>query len=279
MICFVTIIYSIEAQSLNKILVEPVDLDGIIVDRRCGSPSLGVLVVSSEIPGLIFELNMPDRLRNVVFDGARNEYVLCVEPTDRLYWITIRGQGYEEINFEVRNVRTGHPQIFRALSIEEEKPCWEEHWRTGNAHFANSQYVEARTYYNLATECHDLPTVNELSQKITDATRAINSRRDADNDFSRGSYDMAKRGYETLISLNPNDHFARERLAECNRRIEYAEAEARRTARRNNFRNFLDNASSSSSSSSGTTTRSSSSGSSSTYTPPRRNVSTGTGTR
>jgi len=106
-------LFSVKAQILKQFAVEESSESVSRVFIECGSPSLGVLVFKSAIEGLQFELNMPTRLDNVTYNNQRNEYVLCVQPTDRLYWVTITGQGYESVDFEVRNIQPSVAQYFK----------------------------------------------------------------------------------------------------------------------------------------------------------------------
>jgi len=106
--CFLFLVFSTKAQTLKELVVEkaPRESGSSLYTSTC-DPALGVLVFQSAIPGLQFKLNMPTNLINVEYDREMNEYVLCVKPTDRQYWITITGPEYKPINIEVKNVEKG----------------------------------------------------------------------------------------------------------------------------------------------------------------------------
>jgi len=111
-LCFLCLVFSTKAQTLRQFIVEETQGEGLFT-QSCNSPAMGVLVFKSAIVGLHFELNLPTRLINVNYNRQRNEYVLCVQPTDRQYWVTIAGQGYESVDFEVKNIQQGIAQFFR----------------------------------------------------------------------------------------------------------------------------------------------------------------------
>jgi tetratricopeptide (TPR) repeat protein len=93
--------------------------------------------------------------------------------------------------------------------------CYFEHLNKGNKFFANTQYADAKTEYYLALECADVPEDNDLSKKIEDAGAALDSKKNADKDYNAGFYIEAKREYEKLYGLNPNDDYPAKRIAAC----------------------------------------------------------------
>ena len=97
--------------------------------------------------------------------------------------------------------------------------CYFKHLNQGNKFFANTQYADAKSEYYLALECSDVPDKNDLSKKIDDAGTALDAKRAADNYYNSGKYLEAKKEYEKLRGLNPNDNYPIERIAICDLRI------------------------------------------------------------
>jgi tetratricopeptide (TPR) repeat protein len=96
--------------------------------------------------------------------------------------------------------------------------CYFEHLNKGNNFFTNTQYEDAKTEYNLALECSDVPEDNDLRTKIDNAGTAFDCKQAADSYFNAGQYVEAKHEYEKLRGLNPNDKYPAERIADCDMR-------------------------------------------------------------
>ena len=106
----------LNAQTLNEMVVETTIESGNRVIRSCGTTELGILVFKTAIKDLNFKLNMQEKLHNQSYNSERNEYILCVEPTDRQYWVTILGAGYESLNLEIQEINANDPRYFRIIS-------------------------------------------------------------------------------------------------------------------------------------------------------------------
>ena len=97
-------------------VVEP-DVEEVtaVFAESCMSTTLGVLVLKTAIPGLQMEMYSPSKLIIVNHNTRRNEYVLCVQPTARQYWVTISGAGFEPFDIEVKAIQAGQPRYFRII--------------------------------------------------------------------------------------------------------------------------------------------------------------------
>lgn len=113
-LCFCVSVFSLNAQKLIDLDVSqaPKKEDGHIY-RECSETKWGVLVFSSGISGLQFSLSLPDNLNQQVYNPERNEYVLCVVPTDRRYVVTITCSDCEPVNYTVEDIKANDPQFFR----------------------------------------------------------------------------------------------------------------------------------------------------------------------
>lgn len=86
------------------------------------TPSDGVLVFYTTIPNLKFDMpDTPGRLKNVsAFDPENNQYVLCVQPTDKTiggitkYNLSITANNFKPMPaYTVININAAEPQYFR----------------------------------------------------------------------------------------------------------------------------------------------------------------------
>jgi len=165
----------LNAQSLLEMQVEATTEEaGSVFTNSCSSPDQGVLVFKTAITGLSFELNMPDKLFNVRHNIQRNEYVLCVEPTARLYWITISGAGYEATDIAVRSIEANRPLFFRInpkLSATAQQLMV-----LGDNSFNNNQFAEAEAHYRRALS--EFPN-EELLHKLAETCLKQNKRAEA----------------------------------------------------------------------------------------------------
>jgi len=113
--------FSIKAQTLRQLIIEPSTARPGIYAESCPSPSLGILVFSSAIDGLEFGLSMSNMLINQRYAWERNEYVLCVQPTERGIVVMINSREYETATIRVENIIASTPQFFR---INPKETAW-----------------------------------------------------------------------------------------------------------------------------------------------------------
>ena len=100
------------AQAIKEFVIERLPNETAVASIACGSTSLGVVVFKSVIPDLLFRLDQPSKLIRTFHDLQRNEYVLCVEATDRKYSITITHSEFAATEFFVENIAANTSQIF-----------------------------------------------------------------------------------------------------------------------------------------------------------------------
>ena len=106
------------AQTLKQLVIEP-DLEtkpsNSVFSGSCNSPDLGAIVFKTAISGLWFEMDPPSKLINTRYNRQRNEYVMCVEPTEGTYRFLVSHADYEAVDFFVENVKKSgvQPQFFK----------------------------------------------------------------------------------------------------------------------------------------------------------------------
>ena len=120
----------------------------------CNSPSLGILIFSSTIPGLEFKLNLKDKLKSQVFKQQENRYILCVEPTDRKYIITITCPDCKTATYTVEEIPPTSPLYF----IIKSTTAGEDANKQGEKEYDAGNYAEAEQYFlNAVKEAPENP--------------------------------------------------------------------------------------------------------------------------
>ena len=206
----------LSAQTSREMVVETTTESGMRVIRTCGSPDQGVLVFKTGITDLNFKLNMQAKLLNQSYDSERNEYVLCVEPTTRQYWVTISGAGYEAFDIEVQEIKASEPRFFRIASKQpnEISVTAKDLIDLGDIRFNNNEFAEAESHYLRANEEEKdnnallLRKLGETCIKLEkpeEATiylqRAVNLRpRDDESLFMLGNVYFSEGNYERAAS-------------------------------------------------------------------------------
>ena len=230
-ICFWFSVFQTEAQALKQLEVEETSETSPRVFTECNSPDLGVLVFRTAITGLNIELNMPSRLRSTIYNKERNEYILCVDPTDRQYWVTISGGGFEAVDIEVKAIRANDPRFFRINPKEQPRLVTDndrsakENFDLGEINFGRKDYVAAVGYYRKAVELQ--PSNAEYLHKLGNTLlvqgshaqaegpllRAVNIRpNNAELNyllghayFGQSKYTLAANSYKKAVDLEPNN--------------------------------------------------------------------------
>ena len=152
---FLASIINIEAQMLRELVVEPVQERATAVYlESCDSPSLGVLVFRTAIPDLNIAISPPSRLINTNHNSLRNEYVLCLQPTDQRTRITITHREFEAYVFFVDDIIASQAQIFRvnpretgAVSIAARDAN-----SLGTIRMNEGDYADAESFFSSAVE-------------------------------------------------------------------------------------------------------------------------------
>ena len=106
-VLFVAICYT-GAQTIRELAIEQdpeSKPSNSVFLESCGSPELGAIVFSTAISGLWFEMDPPSKLKNMRYNRQRNEYVMCVEPTEGTYRFLISHADYKAVDFLVENVK------------------------------------------------------------------------------------------------------------------------------------------------------------------------------
>jgi len=113
-LAFVAYIGYADAQTLKQLVIEPAEPEesASVFSSSCNSPDLAVVVFKTAITGLWFEMYPPSKLAGMKQNRQRNEYVMCVEPTDGKYRFTITHDLYESIDFFVDSLEKNKPQFF-----------------------------------------------------------------------------------------------------------------------------------------------------------------------
>jgi len=160
-LCLCASIFSLRAQTLKILDVDQApEKKGVYM--HCGDPKIGVLVFSSVIPWLEFNLSMPENLYKQMYDNDRNEYVVCVEPTARRYVVMITCPDCEAANITVEDIQAGKPQFFRV--IRKHTPPARKPAGSGELSF-----YYAGGFENLAAAEHgDIPIDVILRKKVTE---------------------------------------------------------------------------------------------------------------
>ena len=162
-LCFCASIFSLKAQKMMDLDVFQAPKKGDIY-TVCGETKWGVLVFSSNIPGLQFSLSLPDNLNNQVYRPERNEYVLCVEPTDRRYVVTATCSDCDPVNYTVENIRENDPQFFR-ITRKHTPPDRQV------AKYGELSFYYAGGFENVAAPEHeDIPVIVVYRKKIPETS-------------------------------------------------------------------------------------------------------------
>ena len=169
-------VFSMRAQSMSGMIVEKTDgpLGPIL---ECNTPSLGVLVFSSTIQGLEFKLNLPSKLINQAYRQKENWYILCVEPTDRRYIVTITCPSCEAVFYTVEEIPPTIPLYFRIIS---DAPGEEDN-NAGEKYLSEGKLKEAEEGFRKAVEAarenpkfhHSLANTLMLQKKYDEAVRSF----------------------------------------------------------------------------------------------------------
>jgi len=102
-----------DAQTLKQLVIEPAPEEtSSVFSSTCNSPDLAVVVFKSAISGIWFDMYPPSKLINRGYNRQRNEYVMCVEPTDGKYRFTITHEVYESVDIIVDSLEKNKPQFF-----------------------------------------------------------------------------------------------------------------------------------------------------------------------
>jgi len=106
------------AQTIRELVIEPdpePKPSNSVFSSSCNSPDLGAIVFSSAISGLWFDMDPKSKLINKEYNRQRNEYVMCVEPTEGIYRFLISHADYKAVDFIVENVQKSSiaPQFFK----------------------------------------------------------------------------------------------------------------------------------------------------------------------
>ena len=104
---------NVEAQTIRELdIYQQHDAAPSVYLASCSSPSHGVLVFRTSIINLNIEMSPPSALIRVSHDRQRNEYVLCVRPTDGRYRLTFTHSDFVGIDFTVEDIIASQAQIF-----------------------------------------------------------------------------------------------------------------------------------------------------------------------
>ena len=224
-----TSFFSMEAQTLRQLVVDVSTGDGVFAES-CNSPDQGVLVFKTAMASLRFELNMPNGLINTRYNSTRNEYVLCVVPTPRLYWVTISGPGFEAYDIEVRAIVASEPRFFVVNPKEAPQLVTEndrnakENFDLGEINFSRNEFEAAEGYFRQAAELqpdnadylHKLGNVllvqGSYAQAEDPLARAANLRPNnaeinhllGNAYFGQSKYTEAANSYKRAVDLEPS---------------------------------------------------------------------------
>jgi len=105
--------------------------------------------------------------------------------------------------------------IFMTLSVVGQKECYEINVTKGDELYASRQYYEAKKKYEEALKCGYEPENDNLRKRIDNASDCNLAQSRSERYFDDGNYIKAKENYEELHRLNPNDAYAKERIAAC----------------------------------------------------------------
>jgi tetratricopeptide (TPR) repeat protein len=218
---FLLLISAFSLFAQNKLQVTEREMNGVVF--RCVSDNQTVVEVKSNVK-LEFESTMD---KTVAFCETYEEsgffFYELLFPTGKKYKgrkLKIKSFGFDTY-VQPLELQSKVPVGLLVLNPNGEVGvgCYFEHLNKGNKFFENTQYADAKTEYYLALECADVPEDNDLSKKIDDAGSAFDAKRNADNFFNAGKYVEAKREYEKLSGLNPNDDYPADRIVLCDIRI------------------------------------------------------------
>jgi len=148
---------------------------------ECENPSYGVLVFTSTIPGLQFKLNLQGKLKGQAYRQQENRYILCVEPTDKRYIVTITCPTCEAVNYTVEEIPPTEPQYFR---IKDKKPpviplSAQEQYDLGMAEYNRGNLAQSETRYRNAVDLTKANPVFEFLQALGDVCIKRNQYADA----------------------------------------------------------------------------------------------------
>ena len=199
-LCFCTSFFSLKAQKMMELDVSQAPKKSDIY-TVCGETKWGVLVFNSNIPGLQFSLSLPDNLNKQVERPERNEYVLCVKPTDRRYVVTVTCSDCDPVNYTVENILENDPQFFR-ITRKHTPPQRQE------ARYGEHSFYYAGGFDNLAAPDHeDIPISVILRQKFTE-TRTYKDKNGQTTTRTVPTYKDSPIGSGTLMegfSVKTND--------------------------------------------------------------------------
>ena len=199
---FFTSIYYLGAQTIREFSIERLPDEVAVYNVSCASPSQGVLVFRSTIPNLRITMWPPSALFNINHNAQRNEYVLCVQPTDRRYRVSINHPEFGGIDYMVDSIGANQAKIFRlnATQQSELNATVRELIILGNYSFGNGQFSEAENQFRRAYA--EEPTNTTVLRRLAETCLKLNK------------IDEAANFLQHIIRLSPQDDEAHNMLGE-----------------------------------------------------------------
>ena len=219
---FFASIMNIDAQVIRDFVIERLPDETAVYLESCGSPSQGVIVLRTAVHNLNITMSPPSALFNINHNTQRNEYVLCVQPTDRRYRVSINHPEFEGLDHLVEEIGASQAQIFR---LNPRQPAGisataEELIELGDNRFNGGNFSEAEDYYRRALA--EAPDNASLLRKLAEVSQKLEKNNEAVDFLQR------------TIRLRPRDETAQNMLGE----IYYTQGRYSEAA--SNFRAALD---------------------------------------
>ena len=191
----VAAVFTTRAQSITEMEIEKTEGSGGVMFLECNDPAYGVLVFTSTIQGLQFRLNLPSKLIHQAYRQSENRYILCVEPTDRRYIVTISCPTCEAVNYTVEEIMPSKPQYFR---IKDKQPpiislSAQEQYDLGFAEYGRGNFAQAEQRYQNAVDL-------TKADPVFDFLRAL-----GDVFMKRNKYAEAVTSLKQAATLRPNN--------------------------------------------------------------------------
>lgn len=160
---------------------------------------------------------------NVEDKGEETFYYMRFE-TGRRYRgrkLTVRADGYAPVSImaELNPKELKRYQLIDP-DVEFVYGCYYEYRKRGTEYFQQAMYVEAKEQYAIAQACSDCPENSGLDNLIAGIDSITVYREKADEAFDLLDYETAKDYYGRIVSLNPSDENASQKVFECSRNFD-----------------------------------------------------------
>ncbi len=109
--------------------------------------------------------------------------------------------------------------LFIAFQAYAQDDCYKVFRDESINEFKKTNYQKAIDNLKVASSCEDKPKKNDIFELIDKNQQCISSKTQADKLLTENNYEIALYFFEQLAKLNPNDEYAKLRIAECTEKL------------------------------------------------------------